>query len=266
MGRQTVSGTCHLCGEDGKLSFEHVPPESGFNDRPLLLARAREILGASKLDQPHGRTQQRGAGKHTLCERCNNKTGHWYGAAFADWAYQAMHLLAFTDGRPSLYYQYRVFPLRVIKQIICMFFSANGPEFRRGYPELVRFVLDRDRRWMEPGIQILAFLSCSPRGRQSGVAARLRLSKGIGDEWSTSRCVLSEIAFPPMGYVLLLDSAPPDERLVDISFFADYRYNDWKEFSFRLPVLPIYTAYPGDYRSRDQVLRDAAEARGGRPL
>jgi hypothetical protein len=27
----------------------------------------------------------------------------------------------------------------------------------------------------------------------------------------------------------------------------------------RLPLMPIYTAFPGDYRARDQVLVDAAQ-------
>jgi hypothetical protein len=65
--------------------------------------------------------------------------------------------------------------------------------------------------------------------------------------------VYSEIAFPPFTYVLSLDSDPPDQRLVDITFFAHFRYNDWRDTPLRLPILPVYTPFPGDYRSRDQT-------------
>ena len=29
--KKTVEGTCKLCGQQKKLTFEHVPPESAFN-------------------------------------------------------------------------------------------------------------------------------------------------------------------------------------------------------------------------------------------
>jgi hypothetical protein len=76
--------------------------------------------------------------------------------------------------------------------------------------------------------------------------------------------VYSEISFPPFGYILTEDSPPPDRRLVDISFFAQYGYNDWVDISLRLPVLPIYSWLPGDFRSRDEVLATATQAIGKR--
>ncbi len=29
-------GVCHLCCSNGKLSFEHIPPEAAFNDQRVL--------------------------------------------------------------------------------------------------------------------------------------------------------------------------------------------------------------------------------------
>ncbi len=68
---------------------------------------------------------------------------------------------------------------------------------------------------------------------------------------------LCEIACRPIGYVMSFDPAPPDKRLVDISFFARYSYSDWTSISLRLPALPVWTYFPGDYRNREQVERDA---------
>jgi 5-methylcytosine-specific restriction endonuclease McrA len=89
---------CHICGTDGKLSFEHVPPRSAFNNHPVFVPHLKDLI--EKLDcdfgNIKGKTHQIGAGEYTLCEKCNNKTGAWYGNAFADWAYQASHILYYA--------------------------------------------------------------------------------------------------------------------------------------------------------------------------
>lgn len=142
----------------------------------------------------------------------------------------------------------------MIKQIVCMFFSVNSPVFRLAQPALVQFVLNRDLNGLDPKIKIFAYYSTGPAARHMGVAASLNI-------FTRTIRVLSEIAFPPFGYLMALGSTPPDERLVDISFLAKYRYNDWKDVALRLPVLPVYTMYPGDYRNREAVLKEAAEDR-----
>jgi hypothetical protein len=156
--RQKKIGPCCICGAEGKLSFEHVPPRSAFNDHPILVANIEELIGNwdGVISSMKGKIHQLGAGSYTLCEKCNTRTGAWYGPAFAEWAYQAFRLLNFTRGAPTLYHQFRIFPLRVIKQIVCMFFSTNGPGFRAVYPDLVKFVLNREDRCLRPEIRVYA--------------------------------------------------------------------------------------------------------------
>lgn len=251
--RKTILGVCHLCGEYTKLSFEHVPPKAAFNDRPVVNANIEMLIKKeADLDSFTGKTNQRGAGGYTLCEKCNSLTGTWYGPAYVEWIYQVSRVLLFSKGGPSLYYLYRIFPLRVIKQIICMFFSANGEKFREAQQNLVRFVLNKEDRFLDPAIHIFCFYSPSARSRQSGVSGVLNIE-------THSHKIISEIVFPPMGYVMSLNQEIPDERLFDISFFSMYRYNDWKEFGLRLPTLPIYTYFPGDYRSRKEVLSNRSK-------
>jgi hypothetical protein len=53
-------------------------------------------------------------------------------------------------------------------------------------------------------------------------------------------------------------SSSPDERLTDITYFADkYGYDDERVLWLPLPVFPVYTYFPGDYRNREKVLKDA---------
>lgn len=61
-----------------------------------------DMLINSDFDHPpKSPTSQQGAGDYTLCHKCNNNTGAWYGAAFVAFAYQAMAILKYTKGRPS---------------------------------------------------------------------------------------------------------------------------------------------------------------------
>jgi hypothetical protein len=245
-------GDCHLCGINGPLTFEHIPPRSAFNDQSLRVLRGQAVLNVD-LDTVLGELVQRGSGDYTLCTRCNNNTGSWYGSAFVAWAYQAMYILHATRGQASLNYVYHIFPLRVLKQVICMFFSTNGSAFRETYPDLEKFVLDRNASGMRPAIQIYAYLNATGRTRLTGIAATGRIDTG------TVR-VISEIAATPLGFLMALgDSPAPDNRLIDITFMAKYHYDDRKHVALKLSVLPIYTYFPGDYRDRDTVRRAAAE-------
>jgi hypothetical protein len=250
-----IFGICHICGQEKKLSFEHVPPEAAFNDRRILHTAFEKVLCSENLDEVPGRVQQRGAGAHTLCEKCNSDTGSWYGSAYADWAHQAMQIVIGTRGQPSLAYPYNLFPLRVLKQIVCMFFSVNSPLFQSLQSELVRFVLNRELREMPPTVRLYAFYTFSDRSRAVSATAVMR---GFGSGNATVD-VISEITFPPFGFVMTLgnDSKPPEGGLCEISSFSQFEYKDWRTaISMKLPLMPIYTAFPGDYRTREQTLKE----------
>lgn len=256
MSRLYREGTCHICGSYGKLSFEHVPPRGAFNDRPILYNTLEKIVESADLDKIKGRKQQLGAGGYTLCdgsEGCNVKTGNWYSHAFVDFAYQGMSILKGTQGRATLIYPFNIFPLRLIKQIITMFFSVNSDRFRLAQPALVRFILNKDEKYLPPNIKVFAFYTVSHRNRMIGAAGVI---KGLGTSHSHT-IVISEITFPPFGFAMTLDSYCPDNRLLDITGFSTFDYNDKRTLRMRLPVLPIYTGFPGDYRAREQVLEDA---------
>ena len=84
------------------------------------------------LDDLQGKIQQTGSGAYTLCDKCNNDTGTWYADAYVKWAEQAMRLLMAARGQPPLEYPFHLHRLRVLKQIVCMFFSVNNPRFQQG--------------------------------------------------------------------------------------------------------------------------------------
>jgi hypothetical protein len=161
-------GICHICGKFGKLSFEHVPPEAAFNDHRVLKVSFEQELASKHPDEFRGRYQQKGAGASTLCVQCNSDTGSWYGTAYAHWAAQAMRIVLGTRAPPSLEYPFRLFPLRVLKQVVCMFFSINGPRFRTKQTDLIKFVLDKESKSFPDHVRCMRFIRFPTGVEQQG--------------------------------------------------------------------------------------------------
>jgi hypothetical protein len=256
------NGLCHLCGTSGPLTFEHVPPRSAFNDRRVLEADIHKLMRSDLLEDlknPQGKINQRGSGKYTLCPRCNNDTGGWYGAAYVEFAHGLFGFCHMVQPQQFLELRCLIKPLNVFKQMLVMFCSASPPSFAKKRPQLVRYLLNResvdcdDLRDMRLFISLFD-LNNSNSTRQAGITGRI-------DVRSSKPDVYSEISFPPFNLVMSLSGTNPDPRLFDISWFAQYRLNHRQEVKLRLHNLAVNTYFPGDYRTVDEVAATLAENR-----
>jgi hypothetical protein len=252
------SGECCVCGTVGKLTFEHVPPHAAFNNHRVFEADIEKLMEGKWApgERPtEGTYKQKGAGRYSLCGKCNNDTGAWYGESYVQVAKQAMYLLYRSQGNISLAYPYGMFPLRFLKQIVTMFFSACGPSLQRTNPELVRFVLNRDNRQLHDKFQFFAYLHHpeSAAIRQSGLT-------GIVKD-ASKQYLFSEIAFPPFGLIMSVDHPVIDQRLCNITHLCQYDYREWDIVYLQMPVLHVTTVLPGDFRTRDEVSRDVVDNR-----
>jgi hypothetical protein len=74
------SGPCHLCGQTGLLSEEHVPHKKAFNQERTISYGMMDWLERSRTSTFPRKEPvlQGGVRRYPLCEDCNNKTGHWY--------------------------------------------------------------------------------------------------------------------------------------------------------------------------------------------
>ena len=136
-----------------------------------------------------------------------------------------------------------------------MFLSVNGVGFSRRNAALVQFVLDRDRKYLPPQYRFFAYYNRTGGLRHIGFAS-------IVDMHTGSIVGISEITYPPLGYVMTIDSPPPDERLVEITHFSRYGYNESKVMALRMPSLPVTMSYiPGDYRTKQEVEDQARRSR-----
>lgn len=252
----SIYGDCCICGLHSKLSFEHVPPRAAYNGQRVFEANIRGLVAGNWDGQERpsqGEWVQRGAGKETLCEQCNNDTGSWYGTPYVSWAKQAVELIDRSGGELSLAYPYTIYPLRVLKQVVTMFCSACGPKLCERFPELRKFVLDKSEQYMPHDLRIFAYLLDPKKSgayRQSGMSGVIKNNR---------EHVFAEVAFAPLGFVLTGDVMPINPELLDITFFSHSRYHDSAHLFLKSAVLPINTWLPGDYRTKDEI-RKTVEA------
>jgi hypothetical protein len=257
--KKKIFGKCHICGNTRELSFEHVPPRAAFNDKRVIRAKFEETIGLGPDEIVKGPIQQRGVGEYTLCVKCNSDTGGWYGGKFVAWCYQAMEILIKSKGKPTLIYLNYLFPLAIIKQIIAMFFSVNVNTFCDANPELVRFVLVKEKKYLSPKYRFFVYYNTTGRFRFSGIVGQIQMINEFGS--MTKPRIMSEITFPPFGYLMTIDSEPPDNRLIEISHFARHDYNEFRVMTMKFPVLPTHTIYPGDYRTKEEIIEQADRAK-----
>jgi len=51
----------------------------------------------------------------------------------------------------------------------------------------------------------------------------------------------------------------PDARMYDITYFSRYDYNELRDVYLKLPFLPTYSWFPGDYRAKKQIIQERQE-------
>jgi len=250
-------GECCICGQQKELSFEHVPPKAAFNNAPVLHSRYDQIDARVNLDNPPANIIRKGIGAHALCEECNNKTGHWYGGAYSDFAKHVMDFLNKDRNASAITLSYKIFPLRIIKQVVCLFFSVNGRGLGLLKSELVDFVLDKHSQNLPVGIRVYAFSTLSERSRTHSFNIR----RGINHSETMSTFYSSEVVSSPLGFVMTIDSVPPCYDLYDISYFAQFGYEDQQCLSVEFLVKTVYSSYPCDYRTKEQIDYDFLKER-----
>ncbi|WP_345822408.1 hypothetical protein ABC766_12920 [Methylobacterium fujisawaense] len=240
MSRRTIIGKCRICGSVGPLTYEHIPPESAFNDQSVLEPNRDLIIGRDTieyLDNRKGRTNQRGVGGYTLCGDCNSKTGSWYVPAFTDFSHALYPMCAGLEVYKSGWITLKIKPLNILKQIMTMFCSVNSERYAEVHPEMIRFILNQENRALPDKFRIsiaLYNLEHSVVLRSTGIASSMDMNNG-------RLSVFSEISFPPLILMLDVGQYPVDERLTNITWFKNYNYNEVRSINLILKSLPIST-------------------------
>lgn len=226
-----VRGTCCICGQEADLTFEHIPPRAAFNRFNL---RMYDFFGYLFHNNSRYKAAQKGAGKFSLCSSCNNLTGEWYGAAYAEFASQGMAYYH-RQSQGLLKVPYTIYPLRVLKQIISCFASVNGPLWCQQNPTIKKFLLDPRERSFPPEIDIRMYMQEKGRIKFDGIAGQMNVQTGehfVGSEWG----------YPPFSYIYVCDKSYTNFRVLNELYpvlnFLQYDYDDRVTVYLNIPRKP----------------------------
>ena len=71
---------------------------------------------------------------------------------------------------------------------------------------------------------------------------------------------MSEVAFPPFGILMAFDSPPPETAFGRINDLRQFGLDDVVDVRLGFLIGEGHTPFPGDYRTRDEVERQAARS------
>lgn len=286
-------GRCALCGKEGELTFEHIPPRSAFNSLRTKMYTGDQLLADINrmpfdVQGLQYRNRQKGSGLFSLCQSCNNLTGTWYGDSYRDMAQIIVGAIESWNEDPVEAIGIRdVYVGRFIKQVISMFCSVNNYESLNPYrhinqvnqggispllktmcdaqvglsratnmmDELRSFVLDKDAVGLDRNrFKIYMYLTKSPFVKFNTLSSLINLE-------TNSYIILSEITAFPFGFLLYFD--PPDgfsPKGIDITPMADSGYEVIATIEFPFRFLEMNTYLPGDYRTKEEIEREIKES------
>lgn len=289
MNRQHY-GRCALCGKEDKLTFEHIPPRSSFNEGHYRCYSGIDILTDNsrlpwELDGRKNSIQQKGAGGYTLCQPCNNLTGALYGNAYMEMAHAGALALRDAQGKePAAIGFYDMYVARFAKQVLSFFCSINNDsvvnavtlpqsaenpdtsteilhkimtaqvDFYRAaqvIDELRQFVLDKNATNLDrKEFRLCMYFYAGSLQISNPISAKANIVQN-------TTIVLSEVTAYPFGFILYIN--PTEDQPydgIDITSFADYGYDDKCSFEVKFTLLERNSSIPCDYRTRKQICDD----------
>ena len=226
-----VYGICCICGKETELTFEHIPPKASLNQSNL---KSYNLWGYIINNDTRYKQFQKGAGLYSLCGSCNNLTGEWYGAAYAEFVTQGMEYYR-KNSQGLISVPYTFYPLRVFKQIVSCFASINGHTWCESNPQIKLFLLDPFERSFPIDIDIRMYMQTKWRSKLGSLEAQINPFTGerfMGSEW----------AFPPFSYICVCDKDYTNFRVLNelysIMPFLNYGYDEQATLFLNIPRKP----------------------------
>jgi len=242
MAKKEHIGTCSICGENVKLTFEHFPPQAALNKLPVMIQDHNHL---TPIGNPHlyGKSMRsnKGMGGYRLCEPCNNNTGSWYAKEYARIVNSNLDKIVKQNQKPIVKFKTKIKPLNFLKQVLTFHLCADQAlgTIRRVL-DSKNLILTKTDNQISNKVGIYMYSTFSVKHRNIGICTMFSSQlSGIVN--------YSEFNFHPFGFLFALNSPPPNYGMMDISNFAEYEYDEEKEIEFILPNLPVKTAIVGHY-------------------
>lgn len=286
--RKKRYGRCRLCLKFGRLTKEHVPPASAFNEGEYRQYYIDQTEKAELTRWAERDVSANGIFVFSLCEACNQKTGRAYASAYAAFVQSFSAAATFENVDKDIEVELRNFsPVRVVKQVASMVLSTSTPGSFSGYeavwnpflttdqlppsmdafgprpdPQRLRglyeglraFVKNRAVKGLPPSVRLYAYATANPgSGVQTGVLASASLS--------TQKVFWGVVVgLWPIHWLLALEGEP-DVQLLDVTDWANEDYKTKRKVTVRMPCRWTFAKYPLDFRTPEKFMRDGFVAR-----
>lgn len=246
-------GQCAICGQNRKLTKEHIPPQSAYiNDEVLLMYVDKYAIESGEI-RWKGKKRKGGLIRKVLCEECNTKTGGWYGTAYVDFTKQIAPHADSNHVGSIVTKSLQIYPARVAKQALSMFCSTCGPAFADTYPEVRKRILDKYSRGKLGRFRLWLYIRSTKGGIVTGKTAFL-------DVVTSHINVISEVSFWPAGWILTFEGDKVPNSL-EVTHWLDYTFDQELNMLVSLPCNWKVTMYPMDFRSPNQIEKSLLEQR-----
>lgn len=242
MAKRQHIGICSICGENTKLTFEHFPPEAALNKLPVKIQDHNHLTpignpylyGKSKLSN-------RGMGGYRLCKPCNNNTGSWYAKEYSRIVNLNLEEIVIQNKSPRIKFKTKIKPLNFLKQVLIFHLCTDQAlGIIRNELDSKKLILNKFNNQISDEVGVYMYSTFSVKHRYIGICSMFSSQlSGIVN--------YSEFNFHPFGFLFTLKSPPPNYGLMEITKFANYKYNEEVEIKFDLPNLPVNSIIVGHY-------------------
>lgn len=248
--KKSVLGQCLMCGKQGPLSCEHVPNREAYNKETIIEYSWEDVF--VRKEKTKGRVVQGGIGEYTLCEKCNNDTGHWYGDEYTRWARACVEFLknrktSSVEPDEAIITLHNVYPLRFLKQVVVCFFSVTSG-LAQTHPGLVQYVLNKGEKRIPEDCQFfLNFcFGARPKLRRWPLAGKITVLHQGGKLIPVASSIISEITHPP--FALVMSDKTGFVGAGNITPFTDCDYDQpVKDLTLKLRVIKGESSLPGSF-------------------
>lgn len=237
------NGICRICKKKTDLSFEHIPPKAAYNKYTKFrsVPYLEYVQNAHQEDyKPTAKLQQGGIGDYCLCRKCNSFLGQFYVPDYLKMAQTGKSIFQNKEFKKAIFTTTEISPLKFLKQVVAMFICMNEPNFTDTYHELLNFIKNPKENSLPDKFRVFMYLN------NSGQIRKLTMM------FTNIYGLVNEIAFPPFGFVLSIDSEA-SFPLTEITHFKnsdiDYRGN----VKYQLLNLPTHLPFPLDYRTLEEI-------------
>lgn len=242
-----IKGICKLCLNEKELTYEHFPPRSAFNKNTRFYRinssdYYENFQKYNKSRKIKAKINQGGLGDYCLCEECNNYLGFSYVNDYVNFAKICSSIIKQSDEFKSISFKFKKEEVNLkyfLKQVISIFICNNEAWFTQSYPELLKFVKDKDSSFLPEKYRFYLYLNEEGRFKNGN--------------WSMTNIhgEVCEFTFPPFGIILSINNSEKIYEASEITAFKNYDDILLDEFNITLNKYPTYSPFPLDFRSKE---------------